>query len=367
MINIGSSIFLRAAQILSLSFVSSMSPGEEKREVHLGICIEGGPKLEACHIHELKTMGTTHISLNPFGFIKNPHDPRIRLSTKENRSPEWRWWGEGDAGIAQYSRMAQDSGIKVMLRPHIWIGDPWSDIYQQKVWLSSVDFQSEEEWKTFEDSYRIFALHYAQLAQDNNIQWYSIGAEMTRTTQLRPDYWKRLIKEVRDIYDGKLVYSAEHWEELETISFWSELDAIGIQAYFPLTEEENPNLEELVEAWQPHIEKIRDISLRENKPVIYTEIGYKSTADAAIAPWEWESSAEVDEELQERCYEAAIRAAVQAGVVDGIYWWKYHVEPCNEAGQISLKPRPKSFTFQGKRATETLTKYYNTLIREDGK
>ena len=39
---------------------------------------------------------------------------------------------------------------------------------------------------------------------------------------------------VLKIYSGKLVYSANWGEEFEQLSFWNELDFIGIDCYYPL-------------------------------------------------------------------------------------------------------------------------------------
>ena len=40
------------------------------------------------------------------------------------------------------------------------------------------------------------------------------------------------------------------------------------------------------------------------KPVLFTEVGYRSTADSAVEPWIWRSDAPVNNELQATLYEA---------------------------------------------------------------
>ncbi len=65
------------------------------------------------------------------------------------------------------------------------------------------------------------------------------------------------------------------------------------------------------------------------KPVIITEIGYHSTIDAAVRPWEWQISnieATLEEGLQTQanCYEAFCRALWEKEFFAGIYFWKWH-------------------------------------------
>jgi hypothetical protein len=41
--------------------------------------------------------------------------------------------------------------------------------------------------------------------------------------------------EIRKIYTGKLTYAA-NWDDFDKVPFWKELDYIGIDAYFPLSD-----------------------------------------------------------------------------------------------------------------------------------
>jgi hypothetical protein len=47
-----------------------------------------------------------------------------------------------------------------------------------------------------------------------------------------------------------LTYAA-NWDKYDQVSFWDELDFIGIQAYFPLTDQTNPSAEEIKKGWNP--------------------------------------------------------------------------------------------------------------------
>jgi hypothetical protein len=320
---------------------------------HLGICIEGGPKIEDRHFEELKSLGATHVSLNPFGWMNAPDDPQVFLSKGRRGDSQGRWWGEGDEGIRHYALSAHRNGFMTLLRPHIWLRSTKDKKGGRGLWLGDVGFDTDEEWKTFFDSYTQLALHYGRIAEETGIEWYSVGAELTRASTEHPEQWRKIIASVREVYHGKLTYSANWWAEAEGITFWDSLDAIGVQAYYPLSDSDNPSVEEMVESWQKPLAALAGISRRFERPVVFTEIGYRSTADAASRPWEWRGEGPEAEEVQARCYRAAFQALEGFPEGRGLYWWKYHVDSIGEDSRRFSGSR-RQFSWQGKIAEDTL-------------
>ncbi|WP_419212713.1 glycoside hydrolase family 113 [Maribacter sp. X9] len=102
-----------------------------------------------------------------------------------------------------------------------------------------------------------------------------IGTELEPFVQSRPAYWNRLIKQIRGTYKGKLTYTS-NWEEFDRVPFWKQLDYIGIDAYFPLSEAQTPTAEELIAGWQPWKTKIIDLYTAMQQPVLFPEFGYRS-------------------------------------------------------------------------------------------
>ncbi len=341
--------------LFTVSALLLATAGAADRVFHRGICIEGGLPLQECHIEELSRLGATHVSFNPFGFMEAPDKPRVRMSTI--KSEDSRWWGESDEGLRHYARLAQEAEMKVMLRPHIWLGSA-VDSEGNTGWLQNVGFSSEEEWQEFFTSYRKLALHYARLAEATDIEWYSVGAEFTRVSLEHPQFWRDLIAEIRAIYSGKLTYSANWWMEAEGIEFWDDLDAIGIQAYMPLAQTENPSPKALREGWQKYLEACDRLSRRTGRPIVFTEIGYRSTTDAAMEPWDWSGNGELCLETQTACYRAAFEALKDREWFGGMYWWKYHADPCSSTKPVSPR-RLTSFSFQNKPAGEILAEEYS--------
>ncbi len=93
-------------------------------------------------------------------------------------------------------------------------------------------------------NYEKFILHYAELAEKNHLDILCIGTELQKTIPKEKE-WRSLIKKIRYVYHGPLTYAANFYVEFEKITFWDELDYIGIQAYFPLSKSNDPMLSEL--------------------------------------------------------------------------------------------------------------------------
>jgi len=216
------------------------------------------------------------IALTPFGWQLRYNKPEIELRTTDVL------WSESDEGLRQIAAAAHARGIKILLKPHIWLIEEVAD-----QWRGTISFASEVEWQRWESDYRNFVLHYARLAAAADIEMLSIGVELHFPIRQRPAFWRSLIAEVRSVYAGQLTYGANWYREYEEVSFWDELDYIGIHAYFPLTQAMDASVADLEKGWEKHWQEIESLQRRHDKPVLFTEIGYRSVAGTAIAPWDW--------------------------------------------------------------------------------
>lgn len=239
--------------------------------------------------------------------------------------------------------------IKVMLKPHIWIGDGWR---------SNINFDTENQWNVWFESYKEIILHYAHMAKNGEVELFCIGTELSSSIKQQPEKWRQLIKEVKQIYKGKLTYAANWYDEYEHIDFWDALDFIGIQAYFPLTDHKTPKLESIIEGWKPHKEKLKALSEHYNKPILFTEIGYRSDASATIKPWEWNSFTNISinqrsTETQQLAYEALFQSFWNEDWFAGTYIWQWNTGTTKERALKSL-----DFTPRFKPALNTMAKWY---------
>jgi hypothetical protein len=236
----------------------------------------------------------------------------------------------------------------IILKPHIWVGG-----YDEAQDRSDIGFATEAEWAEWEAAYRGFLMLYARLAADVDADVLVLGTELTRAATERPDFWRQLASEARSVYDGDLTYAANWHEAYKQIRFWDALDYVGVQAYFPLTDAEDPSLAALRKGWRPHEAALAEVHERTGRPVLLTEVGYRSAAGAAAAPWTWperDETAAPDSALQTRCYRAFLSTVGRAPWVKGGIIWKWH-PPSEVEG-------PTAFTPQGKPAEQVLRRWF---------
>lgn len=222
------------------------------------------------HIQPVLNIHANYASIMPFGFIRELSHPDIQYNSDRQ------WFGETKSGIEQYADALHKQRIKVMVKPQIWV---W-----QGEFTGFIKMATEDDWKTLETSYTKFILDYAEVAQTTNAEILCIGTELETFIDERPAYWHQLIKDIRTVYKGKLTYAA-NWNEFERTPFWDELDYIGVDAYFPLSDKQTPTVEECKLGWQPHKLLLKQFSERYKKPILFTEFGYRSVDFAAKAPW----------------------------------------------------------------------------------
>lgn len=248
--------------------------------------------------------------------------------------------------------LAHSAGFKVFLKPHIWLHAP-----TEGKWRSDIFPTNEGNWKLWKKNYREFILRYAKIAQKNNVELFCVGTELTRLAIEKPEYWKNLIKEVRSVYSGELTYAANWYNAFQVITFWDDLDYIGIQAYFPLTENENPSVEQISKGWDKHIPAMETINKKYDRKILFTELGYKSTSDSAITPWEWVDDPSIREQksfstiTQANCYEAFFNTIWQKEWFVGVHIWQLRSDFTGSDGRNHL-----DFTPQGKLAEKIIAK-----------
>jgi len=300
-----------------------------------GISLESPPfELNLNDYKSLEETNANWVAVIPYGF--SPADnPKVHFDS------ERQWWGERLKGTAQMIELAKSEGYKVMLKPQVWIF---------RGWVGDYGFETEEEWLEWEESYSEFILTFARLADTLEVELFCLGTEYKNATTVRPDFWIDLVKSVRDNYKGKLTYAA-NWDEYEHIKFWTELDYIGIDAYFPLSEKVTPNISELLLSWVPEKLHMKTLSDSLKKPVLLTEFGYRSVNGTAGEQWKL-SGNPINLEAQRRAYLALFESLWGENWVVGGFVWKWQFR--KGAGGVS----DSGYTPQGKPALQILREVY---------
>ena len=179
--------------------------------------------------------------------------------------------------VAHAISRAHSLGLKVMLKPMV---DPLEG-EETRLWPPwRGEIPPSPEW--FE-SYSKFINFFAEFAEQNDVDLFCVGCEFKETT-LEKQQWENIVSGVRERYSGPITYAAD-WSEFQNIEWWDSLDYVGIDAYFPLSLlEYDPTFEELKRAWSRYAMEIETWHSTVDKPIIFTEIGYRSGNGANMAP-----------------------------------------------------------------------------------
>ncbi|MFB6273128.1 MAG: hypothetical protein ABEL51_09575 [Salinibacter sp.] len=290
----------------------------------------------------LRDLGVTHLTLVSFGWQENASSTEIRIDTSDG------WYSESHTGIRTLAQQAHALGMDVILKPHLWVGG-----YDEAQNRSEIGFASAARWRDWEAEYRRFLMTYARLAATVDADVLVLGTELTRAATERPDFWRELASDVRSVYDGKLTYAANWHKAYKQVQFWKSLDYVGVQAYFPLTDNENPSLQTLRDGWKSHRAGLARVHERTDRPVLFTEVGYRSAPGAAEKPWTWpedDGEATPNYALQARCYKAFFSTVGRASWLKGGIIWKWH--PPSEV------ERRTGFTPQDKPAEDVLRRWF---------
>lgn len=353
--------------LVTIGLLNQFYDGIEKKSIsipliekHRGVCWVGGPQeINQTHIERIAKHNINWISQTPFGWQSGFDNPQI--GTNRNVEPKGyqAWWGERDDGLRITTRLAKERGIKTILKPHIWLRD------DQGKWRGEIEMKSEEDWQEWFKNYEEFILHYALIAEEEGIEMLCIGTELHRTCTEREANWRALIAKIRTIYSGDLTYAANFSGEYEEVSFWDELDYIGVQAYFSLTENEEASLEELKKGWEEPLAELESYSRKFDKPILFTEVGYKSTKDSGKTPWEWPQriSREKREEIHSEQHQADLYEALFAEVFDqpfiaGVHLWKWFPTYGDDKSRYRKREFDIDFSPQGKPAEAIMSKWY---------
>ncbi len=294
-------------------------------------------------IELLKTNNFEWITLTPFINQGDYNKPTLRLISDDSY----------ENMLKHYKVIKEECdsyGIKIMLKPHIWL----SKIENGK-WRSDIEMETEQDWNTWFENYNQTIIKYAELAEQLQMEQFCIGTELETTVYEKPDQWKALIQKVRAIYKGKLTYAANWDNEYKKVPFWGELDYIGIQAYFPISVKDDPALLELENYWRKHAEEIVLVSSKFNKPILFTELGYKSIRGTSKKPWEWNgimnTYSKISKKEQLLCYQAFFNTIWEEPWFHGIHIWEWQSRGTSSGNNTN-------FTIEGKPSLNLIAKHF---------
>ncbi|MHB9024224.1 MAG: glycoside hydrolase family 113 [Armatimonadota bacterium] len=258
-------------------------------------------------------------------------------------------WTPSDADLRFVTDRAHALGMRVMLKPAV---DLSQDPYHWRGDIGS-GFTSETEWQTWFSAYTSFITYYAKLAKSIRADMLCVGAELCGTTH-RAAEWRKVVAGLRRQNRIPLTYASNWGGEESGISWWDALDYIGVNAYYPVSDSASPTVESMVDAWisYGYLQTLANLSAAFKRPVLLTEIGYRSIDGATMAPWDWCSTGEIDLQEQADAYQAAFEALWRCSWLAGTFWWYADVNPA-----VGGADDP-SYSFYEKPAEAVLRQYY---------
>ena len=277
------------------------------------------------------------VTLMPFAFMKSLQDTTIHFNSQRQ------WIGERKEGIEHASNVFHNNKIKIMLKPQIWI---------HKGFTGHIEMKTEKEWKVFEENYAQFLLFYAAIAEKQHIELLCIGTELNSFVSQRPQFWNQLIQRIRKIYKGQLTY-AENWDTYQNVPFFNTLDYIGIDAYFPLANEQTPSIELLEKEWNRHKNSMESFAEKLNKKVLFTEYGYQSTDYTTHEPWNFSKEKKVNLVAQTNALTALYNQFWKEDWFAGGFLWKWF-----DANEQVGGENDSDYTVQNKPSLEVVKHFY---------
>ncbi len=270
-----------------------------------------------------------------------------------------------NAEMSALVRQAQAAGLQAAIFPV-----PRLDRFQHDYWAAAP--RTPEWWQAWFESYRRFALHYAEVAQQSAADALILGGEWTApaiSNGVLPDgspsgapanaddLWRLLLRDVRARYSGRLLWAMPASPALMSPAFLDQVDGIYLLVSIPLSEEEAPSKETLSQAaerWM--VESLTPFQQQVGKPLILA-LAYPSVRGAARAclgesgrclPWEAFNPPQlhpafpIDLSLQADIYEAFLNALNSRAWIGGLVSRGYYPPAILQDPSASIHGKPTS-------------------------
>ena len=260
------------------------------------------PTLEA-----IRDLGANWVSIHPYASIDA--DGSLRWSEIDRDNPP--------AHIVRPILEAHRLGLSICIKPHIaYWRSPFS-------WRGEITFQNDEEWQRFWRDYRQWISQLAAVCREAD--GFVVGTELDLTLAFEEE-WRELIAEVRQHTNAPLTYAA-NWSDYQRVPFWDALDVIGIQAYFPLTDDLNYDERDIRDGWAARMRELNAFSTAHNRTILFTELGYNQSHQAPLEPWAYAVDGDDAMPVQANCMRIALAAIAAEPRVIGALLWKWFPDP----------------------------------------
>lgn len=264
------------------------------------------------------------------------------------------WNTPSDDSLISAIGTAHSLGLDVSIKIHV-------EVYDGQ-WRANINPGDRGGWYA---AYGGVLNHYASLAQANGVEQFILGAELIKMASGNQHggntaAWQGMIADVRARYGGLVTYSA-NWgsssfgTEKNYIGFWPQLDSIGIAAYFPLSYDCAADPGAMAARWGAwNASDIKWLADTYGKPVIFTEVGYRSVNCSNTDPWNSGRGGYYDPTVQAAAYEALFSYWNGQPFMHGVHLWDWQTYP-GAGGEGAT-----NYTPQNKPAQEVMRTWFST-------
>jgi hypothetical protein len=283
--------------------------GITEKGVALGMFAEDVSFSYAPLLAEIVALGATHVALVvPFYQTDGASDD---LALHTRYSPTL-------ATVAETIRAANRDRLEVTLCPIVRLASP-----RAGEWRGTLAPRDRDLW------FRHYGELLGQLAAVGAMTGAKrlvVGSELSTLDAAPEDIerWRAIVERVRALFPGGLVYSA-NWDHYRDARLYDLVDEEGISAYFGLRDAAAPVDDATLETgWRRARAEIEGWRIGRTRPLVFTELGYRSRAGATAAPWDENAGGTPDLEEQRRGFAAFRRVWTGAATLDGIYVWNWY-------------------------------------------
>jgi len=290
------------------------------------------------YVREIAATGANTINFVVAAYQENCDSTSIFVEAR--RTPS-------DERLGKLIEHAHQQGLRVVVMPIVLLENPRAGEWRGKI--------SPKNWDDWWEDYDNYILHYARVAQAARAEVFVVGSELVSTERDHVGRWRGLIRRVRKAFAKHLSYSA-NWDHYRPVSWWDDVDIIGMTTYYDLTEGKKPTIARLQASWRPIRKEILDWQKTINRPILFTEVGWPNQVTCAQYPWDYTRNPDKpDPTAQANCFEAFFRTWIEDKAVAGFLVWEWRNHPNQKLG-----PTDTGYVPCGKPALQVIRKYYQS-------
>lgn len=241
--------------------------------------------------------GCDFVIFVPTGHQQTPQSEEIVFESEYN---------VGDDELIRMIRYAHGKGIRVALKPTV---NCKNGTWRAHINFFDEDVPCEPKWGNWFASYTDFQCHYAKIAEKENCEMFIAGCEMVQTER-REKEWRKLIKDIREVYHGLVSYNTDKYQE-HRITWWDAVDVISSSGYYP------------VDDWENQLDRIEKVVKKFHKPFFFAECGCMATTGSSLVPNDWSVCGETNVSEQAKWYQAMFDACLKRDWVRGFCLWSW--------------------------------------------